>query len=66
MPPLPFTTRYRTIVFVFVVLLAAVLSLIFAVPLVQLTVTVPCPPKVQVVAPLTFAVSVTVPPAAER
>jgi hypothetical protein len=65
-PPFPFTNRVRTIVLVFAVLLGPSLSLIFAVPLVQLTVSVPWPPKVQVVAPLTFAVSVTKPPPAER
>ena len=65
-PPFPFTKRVRTIVLFFVVLLGPSLSLIFAVPLLQLTVSVPCPPKVQVVAPLTLAVSVTSPPAAER
>jgi len=36
-PPLPFTTRVRTMVLFFVVLLGPSLSLIFAVPLVQLT-----------------------------
>ena len=65
-PPFPFTTKDRTIVRFFVVLLGPSLSLICAVPLVQLTVSVPCPPKVQVVAPLTLAVSVTNPPPAER
>jgi hypothetical protein len=66
-PPFPFTTRDRTIVLFLADLLPPSLSLTFAVPLVQLTVTgVPCPPKMQVEAPLTFAVSVTKPPAADR
>ena len=65
-PPFPFTTRDRTIVRSAADLFGPSLSLTFAVPLVQLAVTgLPGPPTVLVVAPVTYAGRVTVPPAAD-